>query len=469
MVSPSSNGETRTTSDPGEDTHWQRFLGTFEDEVEYYQFRIFGTQLELLERDAEQITIRVPRSFHKEWLTDKQNEALHRSVEQIYGESTDVRIVVENDACNRATRDDTESQEDEGNVNREFPFAKSNGFNPDFTFDSFVVGDSNEYAYAAARALTEDPVNSYNPLFIYGGVGLGKTHLLQAIGHEVKAKWEQSNIKCIAAEQFTNEIIHAIRENNTKEFKYRFRNVDMFLVDDVQFLSKTDAAQEEFFHTFNELHQKGKATVFCSDRPPQEIGRIEERLRSRFSMGLIVDIQPPDYETRMAILQQKAAEEGLDIEGSVLDFIATHITGNVRRLESSLTRLSMKASLSGHPITCEVAEDELQDLIDSARPENGTVVTVEDIQSVVADHYDLTVQDLTSKKRTRAVARPRQVAMHLAREKTDRSFSDIGELFGGRDHSTVIHAHNKIAEQKNDDAELTAHLRRIKRKLQEPV
>jgi len=468
-VSVSTSGEADTAAPGGDEPEWERFLSTFENEVEYYQFRIFGTQLHPVEHDEDRLTIQVPRQFHKEWLTEKQSQALHRSLEDAYGRPMDVEIVVATGEDAASTRLETPSPENNGKDNIEFPFAKDNGFKPGFTFDNFVVGDSNEYAYAAARAITEDPVNSYNPLFIYGGVGLGKTHLLQAIGHEVKRKWEQSNIKCIAAEQFTNEIIHAIRENNTKKFKYRYRNVDMFLVDDVQFLSKTDAAQEEFFHTFNELHQKGKATVFCSDRPPQEIGRIEERLRSRFSMGLIVDIKPPDYETRMAILQEKAQREDLGIDPSVMDFIAKHITRNVRMLESSLTRLSMKASLSGGPITIDVAEEELQDLIDSAASQNGRVTTVEEIQAVVADHHDLSVGDLTSDRRTRAIARPRQIAMYLAREHTDRSFSDIGDLFGGRDHSTVIHAHRKIQERMEDDTELSARLRTLERTLESPA
>lgn len=464
-MSVSSNGEVNGTTAGEDGSRWEQFLSTFENEVEYYQFRIFGSQLQPLEQAEDRLTIQVPRQFHKEWLVEKQSQSLHRSLEDVYGRSMDVEIVVANGEDSDSSPESPSVNNNSESVNKEFPFDNGDGVAQGYTFENFVVGDSNEYAYSAARAITEDPVNSYNPLFIYGGVGLGKTHLLRAIGHEVNEKWEQSNVKCIAAEQFTNEIIKAIRQNNTEAFKRRYRNVDMFLVDDVQFLSKTDTAQEEFFHTFNELHRKGKVTVFCSDRPPQEIGRIEERLRSRFSMGLIVDIKPPDYETRMAILQQKALREDLDIDPSVMDFIATHITRNVRMLESSLTRLSMKASLSGQPITVDVAEEELGDLIESAVSRDGRVTTVDEIQSTVADHYDLSVSDLTSDRRTRAIARPRQVAMYLAREQTDRSFSDIGDLFGGRDHSTVIHAHKTIQSRREDNSELAAQVRRLERSL----
>lgn len=448
---------------------WQVFLNVFEDAVGQFQFQVFGNHLNLSERSDHQLVVSVPRDFHREWIQDKQQDKFQNAIEEVYGEETEVKVEVDEskDTTQNSTNNVNKKEINE-NDDSKFPFARSNKFNPDHTFEHFVVGDSNEYAYSAAKAITEDPVNNFNPLFIYGGVGLGKTHLLHAIGHEVNSTWEQANVKCINAEQFTNEIINAIREGNTKDFKYNYRNVDMFLVDDVQFLGKTDAAQEEFYHTFNELYEKGKGTVFCSDSPPEEISKIEERLRSRFSMGLTVDIQLPGYETRVAILQKKAEIQGLNVPADVIEYIADNLEGNVRQLESSLTRLAMKTSLSRETITVELAQNELSDLFNSTGASQREPVTLQRVQETVAEHFNLSTQDLQSKKRTRAIAEPRQIAMFLARKETNNSYSDIGDTFGGRDHSTVIHAQEKIETvlEDNPNDDIAQHVRALKNKLQ---
>lgn len=455
------------------DSDWHNFLDELKSEVGQFQFQIFGSHLKCNRPSQDELEILVPRSFHKEWLHDKQNDKFTKAVESVYGEETDVTVRVTGGDPSPSTT--TSNNNDKKSVNnddqnKKFPFAQSSDFNPELTFENFVVGDCNEYAYSAAKAISEDPANSFNPLFVYGGVGLGKTHLLNAIGHQVKQNWDQANVKCINAEQFTNEIINAIREGNTKDFKYNYRNVDMFLVDDVQFLAKTDAAQEEFYHTFNELYEKGKGTVFCSDSPPEEISKIEERLRSRFGMGLTVDIQPPGYETRVAILQKKANSEGLNVPDDVMHYIADNIHRNVRKLESCLTRLAMKSSLSESSINLEMARDELADLIAGSTAGSDRVITIDEIQTTISDHFNLSISDLKSKKRSRSIAEPRQIAMYLSREHTNASFADIGDRFGGRDHSTVMHAKKKIESTLDEEpeSELSKHVRRLRDKIFSP-
>ncbi len=477
MTNRSKVEEPDQTTDSSSKETWEQFLEEFKESVGQFQFQIFGNHLKLVDRTNDHLIIGVPRSFHKEWLEEKQQNKFHESIHDVYGDNIEAEVkITDSELSNESSennvkkiKDNNENPSNSSDSSSDscFPFARSNNYNPDLTFENFVVGDTNEYAYSAARAIANDPVNNFNPLFIYGGVGLGKTHLLHAIGHEVDSNWSQANVKCINAEQFTNEIINAIREGDTKEFKYNYRNVDMFLVDDVQFLAKTDAAQEEFYHTFNELYEKGKGTVFCSDSPPEEISTIEERLRSRFGMGLTVDIQPPGYETRVAILQQKAEQEGLSVPKKVVEFIAENLAGNVRQLESSLTRLAMKTSLSKERITVELARKELSDLFESAESGSRKPLTVDTIQELVADHFSISVADLKSKKRTRAIAEPRQIAMYFAREHTNHSYEEIGDKFGNRDHSTVIHAQKKVesARDDNPDSELVHHVRTLEKEL----
>jgi chromosomal replication initiator protein len=459
------NQSSAAQSAEAESSDWSEFLTKFKDAIGPFEFQVFANELRLLNDGEDTITICVPKPFHKKWLEDKHASSLRETFEAVYGEDRDVEITVDKESSSPSSdteKDESSSNEDKQKVNRKFPFANKVDFNPHFTFDQFVVGQSNQYAYNAARSVAESPAESYNPLFLYGDVGLGKTHLLQAIGQDVKSQWEQASVKYISAEQFMNDILRSIQQNTIKEFQYRFRkNIDMLLVDDIQFLAKSEKAQEEFFHTFEELVQNGKTAVFCGDRPPHEISKIEERLRSRFEMGLIVDIQPPDYETRIAILRKKAQDDGFDIPDDVIEFIASNVVSNVRVLKGCLNNLAAIGSMSGEQLTVDMAREQLSNYLDNQPGTRSDPVSIEAIQRAVSDHFNLSVGDLQSKRRTKAIAEPRQVAMYLARRHTNASYADIGEAFGGRDHSTVIHAEEKIENALQERSTLADQVNRV--------
>ena len=334
-------------------------------------------------------------------------------------------------------------------ISRQQNTIKHTTLNNKYNFENFVVGPSNSFAYAASLAVAEQPSDVYNPLFIYGSVGLGKTHLMNAIGNYIMAEDPMKNVLLTSSESFTNELIDSIvKKKDTSELRNRMRNVDVLMVDDIQFLSKTKATQEEFFHTFNDLYSKGKQIIISSDRPPKDIPTIEERLRSRFEWGLIVDIQKPDYETRVAILRRKADEEGIDVPYDVIDYIAERVESNIRELEGTLTRLNAQCQLMGMPLTLECVRDSLSQLVKS--PE-GRRITPELIISVIADQYGVTSEDIISKKRSRDIALPRQIAMYLCRNMTQLSTTNIGRSFGGRDHTTVMHGCDKINQEMNEN------------------
>ncbi len=322
--------------------------------------------------------------------------------------------------------------------------------NPKYRFESFVIGSSNRFAHAAALAVAESPAQAYNPLFIYGSTGLGKTHLLQAIAHYVVSDRLGLTARYVTGEAFMNEFIDCLQGKRLEQFKARYRRTDVLLVDDIQFLAGRERIQEEFFHTFNTLHEAGGQIVLSSDRPPREIATLEERLRSRFEYGLITDIQPPDLETRIAILIKRAHRDGVHVGRDVLEQIAVRIRTNIRELEGALTRVAAFAALNGTPITADLVRDVLHDQY----PEDARPVTVDEIQRVVADHFRVTVADLRSDRRTQNVVLPRQVAVYLCRELTDLSLAKIGERFGGRDHTTIHYAQSKIASRMRADRSL---------------
>ncbi|MBP2655671.1 MAG: Chromosomal replication initiator protein dnaA [Firmicutes bacterium] len=330
--------------------------------------------------------------------------------------------------------------------------------NPKYTFETFVIGNSNRFAHAASLAVAEVPSKVYNPFFVYGGVGLGKTHLMHAIGHRIRQNHQQLRVLYISSEKFTNELINSIRDGNPESFRQKYRNIDVLLVDDIQFLSKKEHTQEEFFHTFNTLHEANKQIIISSDRPPREIPTLEDRLRSRFEWGLITDIQAPDLETRIAILRKKALLENLDVPNDVMVYIASRIDNNIRELEGALIRVMAYSSLTGQIIDVNLASEALKDIFPNGRQKQ---VTMELIQQVVAEYFKLKQEELLAKKRTRNVAYPRQIAMYLCRELTDTSLPRIGEMFGGRDHTTVIHANDKISRERNEDAKLNNILKEL--------
>lgn len=332
-----------------------------------------------------------------------------------------------------------------------------------YTFETFVTAPNSYLTFSASVAVAEAPARVYNPLFIYGGVGLGKTHLLQAIAHRVLARNMAARVAYVSSETFANELINAIKDRTTEDFRNRYRNVDVLLVDDVQFLAGKESTQEEFFHTFNRLYEADRQIVLSSDHPPKEIATLEERLRSRFEWGLITDIQPPDLETRTAILRKKAEMERLPIPNDAIRFIAERINTNIRELEGALIRVIAFASLHNRPMDEALAQEALRDILPNAQPRQ---ITIKLIQNIVAEFYDMDVRELKIRKRTRAVAFPRQVAMYLSRELTDSSLPRIGEEFGGRDHTTVIHAHGKIAHDIASDPAFKTTINAIRKRIQ---
>ncbi|MGB9839140.1 chromosomal replication initiator protein DnaA [Thermovenabulum sp.] len=334
--------------------------------------------------------------------------------------------------------------------------------NPKYTFDTFVVGNSNRFAHAASLAVAQSPAKAYNPFFIYGGVGLGKTHLMHAIGHYILEHNPYCKVVYVSSEKFTNELINSIRDDKNVEFRNKYRNIDVLLIDDIQFIAGKERTQEEFFHTFNALYEANKQIIISSDRPPKEIPTLEERLRSRFEWGLITDIQPPDFETRIAILRKKALMENLTVPDEVINFIAEKIETNIRELEGALIRIVAYSSLTNKPIDLSLAELVLKDLLPNTKQKN---VTISDILHAVGAHFSIRIEDFKSKKRTKELAYARQIAMYLARELTDYSLPKIGEEFGGRDHTTVIHACDKIAKDMAKDKELASILDTLKRKI----
>jgi chromosomal replication initiator protein len=313
--------------------------------------------------------------------------------------------------------------------------------NPKYVFNEFVVGNSNRFAHAASLAVAEAPAKAYNPLFIYGGVGLGKTHLMHAIGHYILSQNKNAKIYYVSSEKFTNELINSIKDDKNEEFRNKYRTVDVLLVDDIQFIAGKERTQEEFFHTFNALHEANKQIIVSSDRPPKEIPTLEDRLRSRFEWGLITDIQAPDFETRIAILRKKSERDKVEIPNEVFEFIATRIKSNIRELEGALNRVIAYSTLTKREVDIALANEALKDLITAARARK---IDVDLIKTTVAEYFNIKIEDFESKKRTRQIAYPRQVAMYISRELTDMSLPKIGEEFGGRDHTTVIHACDKI-------------------------
>jgi len=344
------------------------------------------------------------------------------------------------------------------------PFSEEpvSSLNQKYTFDTFVVGNSNRFAHAASLAVAQAPAKAYNPFFIYGGVGLGKTHLMHAIGHYILGQNPNCKVHYLSSEKFTNELINSIRDDKNEEFRNKYRNIDVLLIDDIQFIAGKERTQEEFFHTFNALHDANKQIVISSDRPPKEIPTLEERLRSRFEWGLITDIQPPDFETRTAILLKKANMENIKVPIDVINFIATKIETNIRELEGALIRVVAYSSLTNSPIDVNLAEHVLKDIIPDSKPKK---ITLEKIVEVVGRHFSIKTEDFKSKKRTKDLAFARQIAMYLTCELTDLSLPKIGDEFGGRDHTTVIHARDKIAQDISTNRELSLLIDNLKKKI----
>ena len=407
------------------------------------------------------MTVLAPNEFARDWLEGKYAQQIKNTLFEISGETKDIHFVIEQDALIPAKKSQPETSPPKPRlVEQNESYAKL--LNPKYTFDTFVIGAGNRFAHAASLAVAEQPAKAYNPLFIYGGVGLGKTHLMHAIGHYILEHNPHSRVLYLSSEKFTNEFINAIRDNRGEEFRNKYRNIDILLIDDIQFIAGKEQTQEEFFHTFNALHEAHKQIIISSDRQPKEIPTLEERLRSRFEWGLITDIQPPDLETRVAILRKKAKAENLEIPNEAIMYIANHINTNIRELEGALIRVIAYSSLVNEDITSHLAAQALKDIIPAGRPKS---ITIHDIQQTVGDYFGLKIEDFKARKRTKAIAFPRQVAMYLSRELTDFSLPKIGEAFGGRDHTTVIHAHEKISNMIENDQELYKVINNLSEKI----
>ncbi|WP_099221665.1 chromosomal replication initiator protein DnaA [Listeria costaricensis] len=405
--------------------------------------------------------ISAPNNFVRDWLEKSYTQFISNILQEITGTTYEIRFIdgEQEDIGYTPPTPEARKIHDEND-----PENTNNKLNPRYVFDTFVIGSGNRFAHAASLAVAEAPAKAYNPLFIYGGVGLGKTHLMHAVGHYVLQHKKNAQVMYLSSEKFTNEFISSIRDNKTEEFRTKYRNVDVLLIDDIQFLAGKEGTQEEFFHTFNALYDEEKQIIISSDRPPKEIPTLEDRLRSRFEWGLITDITPPDLETRIAILRKKAKADGLDIPNEVMLYIANQIDSNIRELEGALIRVVAYSSLVNKDITAGLAAEALKDIIPNSK---STVITIKDIQEAVGEYFHIRLEDFKAKKRTKSIAFPRQIAMYMSRELTDASLPKIGDEFGGRDHTTVIHAHEKISQMvkndqvlKNDIAEIEKNLRK---------
>ncbi len=416
---------------------WENILEKLKNELSKPSFDTWLSSTKLIDFSNNKLTIGVVNEFAKDWLESRYSALIKSTVQNYLNAPVALIFVADND------------QSIEPHVETQMNFGiLSHPLNPKYTFDTFVIGNGNRFAHAAALAVAESPAKSYNPLFVYGGSGLGKTHLMHAISHIISKNFPTMKILYVTGEQFTNELIDSIRYERQVEFRNTYRKIDVLLIDDIQFLAGKEGTQEEFFHTFNTLYEANKQIIISSDRPPKEIPTLEERLRSRFEWGLTTDINPPDYETRIAILRKKAQLENFIVPDEIIIFIASEIQSNIRELEGALSKITAYCMLTNQPITVNLAEEILKDMIPQ---KNQKIISIELIQKTVAEHYKMSVQDFKQKKRTRTVSFPRQIAMFLCRELTDLSLPQIGEKFGGRDHTTVIHAYDKINNLKKRD------------------
>lgn len=441
---------------------WAAVLEKVKKEISPPSYDTWFRSTQLLSYENKNVTIAAPNTFAKEWLENHYVYLLTIILAELTGKELTIQFIIHNDQeieeytipkPLKAMNDDDEPEYSPGMLNTKY------------TFDTFVIGSGNRFAHAASLAVAEAPAKAYNPLFIYGGVGLGKTHLMHAIGHYVQDHNPNAKVVYLSSEKFMNEFINSIRDNKTVEFRNKYRNVDVLLIDDIQFLAGKEQTQEEFFHTFNTLHEESKQIIISSDRPPKEIPTLEDRLRSRFEWGLITDISPPDLETRIAILRKKARADGIDISNDVMAYIANSIDSNIRELEGALIRVVAYSSLVNRDMSVDLAAEALKDIIPNSKPRNITII---DIQKVVGEHFNIRLEDFTAKKRTQSIAFPRQIAMYLSRELTNFSLPKIGEEFGGRDHTTVIHAHEKISTMLKNDSILLQDIQQIKSVLGRP-
>ena len=440
---------------------WLRVLDALEKKVNRHSYDTWLKPLRYSHTQGATLFVRVPAPEFRE-MGERYADLIGEAIENLGLEVKDVEFITteESPAAATAIRHNggfAPPAAGPAPQQSRFDFDSAAQLNQRYTFDAFVGGSGNQFAHAAALAVAERPSKAYNPLFLYGGVGMGKTHLMQAIGHEVKRHYPDFSICYVSSEKFTNELINSIKHDRMTSFRERFRNVDLLLIDDIQFLTGKERTQEEFFHTFNALHESMKQIVIASDRPPKELAEIEDRLRNRFEWGLIADIQPPDLETRIAILQKKAENERVQLPADVANYLAQNIRSNVRELEGALVRLLAYASLTGVAINLVTAQQVLKNFIDK----QSRKITIEAIQKAVAEQFGLRLPEIKAKNNSRQIVFPRQIAMYLAKHLTEASLPEIGRQFGGKHHTTVLHSIEKIDKQKQLDKDLNRTLNKL--------
>ena len=439
---------------------WEEALRQLRGRIGKQNFETWIEPIHFVSLTHEGASLEVPNKFFRDWLAEHYTEQITEVLKSLVQRKVKLVLTV-NSGLQSKTKNENSPRKSPSEERDHIKAQRTNNLIPKYTFENFVVGGSNQFAHAASLAVANQPGEHYNPLFIYGGVGLGKTHLANAIGHRAAASRPGLKVFYLSSESFMNELIGSLRRDKMDEFKTKFRNIDLLIVDDVQFIAGKERTQEEFFHTFNSLYESHKQIVITSDKFPKEIPGLEDRLRNRFEWGLIADIQPPDMETRVAILQKKAEDEKILLPHEVAIFLASNIDSNVRELEGSLTRLGAFASLTKTTMTVDLAKEVLHNTLRGMQKE----ITVESIQKTICDYYNLKIGDLKAKRRTKNVALPRQVAMYLCRKYTATSFPSIGYKFGGRDHSTVIHASKAIEKRIQDDPYMQSTIEKLEKNL----
>ena len=441
---------------------WIKFTDKFKESVSEKVFDVWINPIMPLEVTDTYYKVAVQNNFFKKVIEEKYAKTIESILSSIMEKNITLIIDTIEESEGKQIIPEIKPAEEPMRplfkAEREDEIDESN-LNPKYIFENYVMGNSNRFAYAAALAVANNPASTYNPLFLYGGVGLGKTHLMHAIGNRIKQNDPTMKVLYISSENFTNEIINSIYNKNTEAFRRKYRNIDCLIIDDIQFLKGKEQTQVEFFHTFNDLRDSNKQIIISSDRLPKEIETLEDRMRSRFESGLIADIQPPDLETRMAILRQKAVNDKIELPNEVLTLLATSITSNIREIEGVYTKVVAYSSLMNVPVTLDITKKILDDMGNIVQVKQ---ITFESITQAVAEHYHIKVDELFNKKRTQNIAYPRQIAMYLCRELADMSYPRIGELFGGRDHTTVIHAYEKISNKSKIDSKLQNDLNALK-------
>lgn len=430
---------------------WNKIRQVLARELSEQSFKTWLDPVRCLDLDASSLTLGVPDSYYGQWLRTHYENLISSAVEETLGTALQIKYrVVEQPRS-------VPLKNNEAAKARFYGDTRDSDLNSNYTLENFVVGPSNRFGHAAALAVCQAPARQYNPLFIYGPVGLGKTHLMQAIAHEIKKRYPDFRVLYISSEKFTNQLITAIQNRSTTQFRNKYRTLDLLLIDDIHFIAEKEATQEEFFHTFNTLYDAHKQIIVSSDRPPKEIPGLEERLISRFGWGLVTDIQPPDFETRVAILRKKMEKETVVVPDDVAFFIASKIRSNIRELEGALIRVVAYCTLTSKVLNLKLAQEILQDSL----KEEEQKISIEQIQRLVAEYFHLKVSDLRAKRRSRSIARPRQIAMYLVRSVTSHSLPEIGEYFGGRDHTTVLHAFNKLSAEIKQNAQTKRQIEEI--------